>query len=401
MHPRGIIPARAGFTTTPGRPSASAGDHPRSRGVYPGNPNVPGTLLGSSPLARGLQPAPGRSWARGGIIPARAGFTLPKIPRPKIIEDHPRSRGVYRQAEPGRGPPSGSSPLARGLLLGQLPGAGEHRIIPARAGFTGLTLRRRTPPADHPRSRGVYVVAVPRWATSAGSSPLARGLRLMASPAHAGRRIIPARAGFTLSAVVREQRRGDHPRSRGVYLDSSEVLNSMVGSSPLARGLLETTTDPEDCRGIIPARAGFTPNDVKVTPLLRIIPARAGFTGRRSSTTWRAPDHPRSRGVYPSSITASRRTVGSSPLARGLPAHRLAPSVVSRIIPARAGFTNLFATTPRRGADHPRSRGVYAPRVPSEGGCLGSSPLARGLRSALGVATRRFRIIPARAGFTR
>ena len=335
-----------------------------------------------------------------GIIPARAGFTQGGRSGRSRAADHPRSRGVYYWRRPIRRQDRGSSPLARGLLLGQLPGAGEHRIIPARAGFTGLTLRRRTPPADHPRSRGVYVVAVPRWATSAGSSPLARGLRLMASPAHAGRRIIPARAGFTLSAVVREQRRGDHPRSRGVYLDSSEVLNSMVGSSPLARGLLETTTDPEDCRGIIPARAGFTPNDVKVTPLLRIIPARAGFTGRRSSTTWRAPDHPRSRGVYPSSITASRRTVGSSPLARGLPAHRLAPSVVSRIIPARAGFTVGVRRSHKKVPDHPRSRGVYPVRRARSPRESGSSPLARGLPKNICEMLPCRRIIPARAGFT-
>ena len=71
--------------------------------------------------------------------------------------------------------------------------------------------------------------------------------------------------------------------------------------------------------------------------------------------------------------------IGSSPLARGLPAHPDARVVHGRIIPARAGFTSVaFA---HRGADedHPRSRGVYAAdAAPRFLGC-GSSPLARGL----------------------
>ena len=59
----------------------------------------------------------------------------------------------------------------------------------------------------------------------------------------------------------------DHPRSRGVYRPSSSSSEMIPGSSPLARGLL---APPRRClchRRIIPARAGFTladprnPND--------------------------------------------------------------------------------------------------------------------------------------------
>ena len=52
-----------------------------------------------------------------------------------------------------------------------------------------------------------------------------------------------------------------------------------------------------------------------------------------------------------------------------------------RIIPARAGFTNIIKKTHRSSQDHPRSRGVY---IRSSGRALvgiGSSPLARGLHS--------------------
>ena len=71
------------------------------------------------------------------------------------------------------------------------------RIIPARAGFTGGPSGPRVRPADHPRSRGVYC-AIFEWAgINAGSSPLARGLRVRGGLYRLEVRIIPARAGFT------------------------------------------------------------------------------------------------------------------------------------------------------------------------------------------------------------
>ena len=51
------------------------------------------------------------------------------------------------------------------------------RIIPARAGFTTLRLGAVSGAGDHPRSRGVYVDGGTTYACRAGSSPLARGLR--------------------------------------------------------------------------------------------------------------------------------------------------------------------------------------------------------------------------------
>ena len=73
----------------------------------------------------------------------------------------------------------------------------EGRIIPARAGFTlhgDPMVPRRR---DHPRSRGVYVTMMRSWVSVMGSSPLARGLQMQAMAELKGDRIIPARAGFT------------------------------------------------------------------------------------------------------------------------------------------------------------------------------------------------------------
>ena len=111
----------------------------------------------------------------------------------------------------------GSSPLARGLLHLEIGGVIVHGIIPARAGFTySFVMRERVMP-DHPRSRGVYSAFDPVDDPGDGSSPLARGLLGPHSAAIDFVGIIPARAGFTSDFVLVGEDEQDHPRSRGVY----------------------------------------------------------------------------------------------------------------------------------------------------------------------------------------
>ena len=154
---------------------------------------------------------------------------------------------------------------------------------------------------------------------SGGSSPLARGLRGIGVLDVEVAGIIPARAGFTSDLLDGVAVAEDHPRSRGVYYGIRCVRTYVVGSSPLARGLLF----PLLSRGIS----------------TRIIPARAGFTAIRTTTPSPRADHPRSRGVYGDKIMTMLRTQGSSPLARGLRASGESACGQERIIPARAGFT--------------------------------------------------------------
>ena len=91
---------------------------------------------GSSPLARGLLARAGLEALGLRIIPARAGFTAARSSRQSARRDHPRSRGVYDSLSVTLNSASGSSPLARGLLL-RPEGVGlQGGIIPARAGFT-------------------------------------------------------------------------------------------------------------------------------------------------------------------------------------------------------------------------------------------------------------------------
>ena len=234
-----------------------------------------------------------------GIIPARAGFTPAWSISSPTRSDHPRSRGVYSTRAIWWRRAPGSSPLARGLLPGRVGGSPEFRIIPARAGFTGVQRGLRPRVRDHPRSRGVYSTTASVVAELIGSSPLARGLLHRTLPRELPSRIIPARAGFTPAARPASARPRDHPRSRGVYPIEGQAAAEAAGSSPLARGLPHRRECPHARRGIIPARAGFTRKPMRAamralgsSPLARGLRVGTGRVGQIRL------DHPRSRGVY-------------------------------------------------------------------------------------------------------
>ncbi len=232
-------------------------------------------------------------------------------------------------------------------------------IIPARAGFTSPLALFYRGGADHPRTRGVYRDIVGDLAGMAGSSPHARGLPATVISVTATRRIIPARAGFTLASGSPPAGPRDHPRTRGVYRVRELGDASVPGSSPHARGLLRL--------------------DVVIVAKARIIPARAGFTWSVRIMALRLRDHPRTRGVYVSADVASRDADGSSPHARGLHEHVSYVFDRKRIIPARAGFTGCGARPGSRSGDHPRTRGVYGAWLGADPDADGSSPHARGL----------------------
>ena len=285
--PTRIIPARAGFTSPPRWPGPRPPDHPRSRGVYASALPVDSSVSGSSPLARGLPSTSIRRAVACGIIPARAGFTRELTMKSSRGGDHPRSRGVYSSQTRLSPPATGSSPLARGLLVCDVAHVPAGRIIPARAGFTARPPPPHPQPTDHPRSRGVYTITWEDDGQWGGSSPLARGLPGRRRMGGRRTRIIPARAGFTRPCPWLRCEAADHPRSRGVYYEREGKKPDMPGSSPLARGLPPAVGFAILWCGIIPARAGFTHSPL---PML---------TGGR--------DHPRSRGVYTCGSLESQR----------------------------------------------------------------------------------------------
>ena len=313
----GIIPACAGETASSCDSRPWRRDHPRLRGGNGRRCTSWVTPPGSSPLARGKRPRRRETPRERGIIPACAGETI-RVDSDRICEqDHPRLRGGNRVAWSVGMRAPGSSPLARGKRGRTSRRSLRVRIIPACAGETPRWRPGSCACSDHPRLRGGNWVIEQPMATTGGSSPLARGKRSQLRCGLAQRRIIPACAGETGRSPRRRWGPRDHPRLRGGNSAPRPSTSSRRGSSPLARGKLEPGVGAPQAGGIIPACAGETPaiSSAETKPsgssplargkrilrdaartATRIIPACAGETTpppRRRTPRW---DHPRLRG---------------------------------------------------------------------------------------------------------
>ena len=279
---------------------------------------------------------------------------------------------------------------------------GGRRIIPARAGFTATAVMEIATAADHPRSRGVYEHDIKEMGDAEGSSPLARGLPRARKSNSLPVGIIPARAGFTRPPVGRRARPGDHPRSRGVYTSRSSPATGGWGSSPLARGLPPVSVCPQTSTADHPRSRGVYSMTARMTG------APTGSSPLARGLLPTLPQRRPRRRIIPARAGFTwyvlgniRGPYGSSPLARGL--HRLGDDEddALRIIPARAGFTRPSSSGVISAWDHPRSRGVYPHTAVQAALSAGSSPLARGLPRPHVLDAAIAGIIPARAGFTR
>ena len=160
---------------------------------------------------------------------------------------------------------------------------------------------------------------MPPTATMPGSSPLARGTRILWPRLGNRARLIPARAGNTPQDAPPHPTPSAHPRSRGEHQHQPTPTAPPAGSSPLARGT--------------PRRAAVA------RPMTRLIPARAGNTLCGFRRLLGSPAHPRSRGEHALIRFASYCALGSSPLARGTPGEFTGSALAHRLIPARAGNT--------------------------------------------------------------
>ena len=211
----GLIPARAGRTLICSMLEGPRWAHPRSRGADVSCLGVIRAWRGSSPLARG---GPHRSVSANtamGLIPARAGRTSTEEISSSAAEAHPRSRGADCPLHRLRLPDVGSSPLARGGQCLTAPHHVSPRLIPARAGRTGRSPHTRRRTRAHPRSRGADVAVHDFGGLREGSSPLARGGPDLQRSSSIRIGLIPARAGRTFSPPSRHPAPTAHPRSRG------------------------------------------------------------------------------------------------------------------------------------------------------------------------------------------
>ena len=121
----GIIPACAGSTGAPTRPTSATGDHPRMCGEHTYLCPTRFIAWGSSPHVRGAPHVDATHGVGRGIIPACAGSTLTRRDAIFSARDHPRMCGEHR-LEPSVGDHGlGSSPHVRGAHF-------ENSIIPRK-----------------------------------------------------------------------------------------------------------------------------------------------------------------------------------------------------------------------------------------------------------------------------
>ena len=172
----------------------------------------------------------------------------------------------------------GSPPLARGILCDNAHINKVDRITPACAGNTASGRTARIPYLDHPRLRGEYGDMSCNPQVVMGSPPLARGILNCHLQIFLINGITPACAGNTWQGDKVQPTTKDHPRLRGEYIKRGKIFSDGLGSPPLARGIPWCQIRRHFMTGITPACAGNTIKNLR------------GFSGQG--------DHPRLRGEY-------------------------------------------------------------------------------------------------------
>ena len=114
------------------------------------------------------------------------------------------------------------------------------RFIPAGAGNTDRGGDTTSGQPVHPRWRGEHIYALKFPALYYGSSPLARGTQNQRRDNHGQKRFIPAGAGNTDENARNVIEIQVHPRWRGEHGLHGAAVVLAGGSSPLARGTLQT-----------------------------------------------------------------------------------------------------------------------------------------------------------------
>ena len=152
---------------------------------------------GSSPLTRGKPMNNTELIVGARLIPAHAGKTHCATLYVIHVWAHPRSRGENGHTQSYDKILTGSSPLTRGKLAGDVVLTVHLRLIPAHAGKTLAGPPRRQGREAHPRSRGENRLVYSLIKDDPGSSPLTRGKHRVQQQCRHGNRLIPAHAGKT------------------------------------------------------------------------------------------------------------------------------------------------------------------------------------------------------------
>ena len=306
---------------------------------------------GGSPSAPTPLPSPR-------VIPAYAGNAPSCATRARGSPVHPPMRGERLPCPDQAWPHLGSSPHARGTLLGKNPQRAIERFIPACAGNAASALSPSWPASVHPRIRGERGNACGFPSVSGGSSPHTRGTPAADDPMTALVRFIPAYAGNARSAIPRH--------------------GAVCGSSPHTRGTLGGKLD--------------------ALRHVRFIPAYAGNALALHAGTSSPAVHPRIRGERNDPENSLKIKDGSSPHTRGTLGGFFSRFCARRFIPAYAGNAVLDPRHAARPPVHPRIRGERARQGAYCRLVHGSSPHTRGTQAQEQGQGRHGRFIPAYAG---
>mgnify|MGYP000942583320 CR=1 FL=1 len=254
----GLIPARAGKTHPHCRRRLLPPAHPRAGGENCDRAAVSHGLCGSSPRGRGKHRAHLGRHLRPGLIPARAGKTSSPPSSASSLRAHPRAGGENTTHGGWRRSGTGSSPRGRGKPRGNLSPPDARRLIPARAGKTRPYISRRAKCKAHPRAGGENFAHDLRRSCQLGSSPRGRGKHVGLVDDAREVRLIPARAGKTQHTRTPIRTPRAHPRAGGENIPVLHFISQRLGSSPRGRGKRKVPYLRAPDSRLIPARAGKT-----------------------------------------------------------------------------------------------------------------------------------------------
>ena len=357
----GLIPAGAGQTLCAIRLRSRGRAHPRRCGADRSPPRWRAVRGGSSPQVRGrLVHHRNRAGGRR-LIPAGAGQTGGHVLMAGHHWAHPRRCGADPKQPFQIHLMPGSSPQVRGRPPAAALAHRDVGLIPAGAGQTSESGRRKPAAGAHPRR--------------CGADNLCRGL----SPAR--RWLIPAGAGQTRLTGCTPNPRRAHPRRCGADTSLAASLGGRPGSSPQVRGRLPALLLIAPHPGLIPAGAGQTAGGHRGFPPLGAHPRRC-----RADVLW---------------LPFRFARWGSSPQVRGRQHHSAGSWPGSGLIPAGAGQTIGDLLDIKMPRAHPRRCGADCGFAMARPASSGSSPQVRGRLERERHLRQPPRLIPAGAGQTR
>ena len=171
---------------------------------------------------------------------------------------HPRGHGEHNYRSNQSKMSTGSSPWARGTLCMATVRKAPCRFIPVGTGNTGVNCLKTHGNSVHPRGHGEHSGREQFIADACGSSPWARGTHPERRFGSSKSRFIPVGTGNTTCGRFWLNATTVHPRGHGEHTRLRWPQCYRSGSSPWARGTLESFPLMSISQRFIPVGTGNT-----------------------------------------------------------------------------------------------------------------------------------------------